>query len=293
MAKKKVTDAPVALKRAEVGEGMSIVRQCGLLELARSSFYYQPLGETTMNLALMRWIDEEFTKRPFYGVARMTASLRRLGFEVNPKRIRRLMRLMGLEAIYPKPRLSAAGPGHKVYPYLLKDVTVDRPDQVWATDITYVRLTHGFVYLTAILDWHSRYVLSWELSTSLDTGFCLEALRRALRCSKPEIFNTDQGSQFTSVDFTRCLLNEGIRVSMDGRGRVFDNIFVERLWRSVKYEEIYLHDYQTVPAARAGLSGYFEFYNTERPHEGLGYRTPQEVYLGIQSAPVQASAAMV
>jgi len=272
---------------------MSIVRQCGLLELARSSFYYQPLGETTMNLALMRWIDEEFTKRPFYGVARMTASLRRLGFEVNPKRIRRLMRLMGLEAIYPKPRLSAAGPGHKVYPYLLKDVTVDRPDQVWATDITYVRLTHGFVYLTAILDWHSRYVLSWELSTSLDTGFCLEALRRALRCSKPEIFNTDQGSQFTSVDFTRCLLNEGIRVSMDGRGRVFDNIFVERLWRSVKYEEIYLHDYQTVPAARAGLSGYFEFYNTERPHEGLGYRTPQEVYLGIQSAPVQASAAMV
>jgi putative transposase len=284
------------LKRAEVEKEtakMSIVRRCGLLELPRSSFYYQPLGETTMNLAFMRWIDEEFTKRPFYGVARMTASLRRQGFEVNPKRIRRLMRRMGLEAIYPKPRLSTNGPGHKVYPYLLKEVTVDRPDQVWATDITYVRLTRGFVYLMAILDWYSRYVVAWELSTSLDTGFCLEALRRALGCSKPEIFNTDQGSQFTSLDFTGCLLEEGIRVSMDGRGRVYDNIFVERLWRSVKYEEVYLHDYQTVPAARAHLSEYFGFYNTERPHEALGYRTPQEVYFGIQSAPALASAAMV
>jgi putative transposase len=272
---------------------MSVVRQCGLLELPRSTLYYEPVGENDFNLGLMRLIDEQFTKRPFYGVARLTASLRRLGFEVNPKRVRRLMRVMGLEAIYPKPRLSANGPGHKVYPYLLKEVTVDRPDQVWATDITYVRLTHGFVFLMAILDWYSRYVVSWELSTTLDTGFCLEGLRRALRRSKPEIFNTDQGSQFTSEDFTRCLLGEGIRVSMDGRGRVFDNIFVERLWRSVKYEEVYLHDYQTVPVARAQLSEYFGFYNTERPHEALGYRTPQEVYFGTPSAPALASAAMV
>ena len=284
------------MKRAEVEKvlaTMSVVRQCGLLELSRSTFYYQPLGENAYNLALMRLIDEQFTKRPFYGVPRMTASLRRLGYGVNPKRVRRLMRVMGLEAIYPKPRLSANGPDHKVYPYLLKDVTVDRPDQAWATDITYVRLAHGFVYLTAILDWYSRYVLSWELSTTLDTGFCLEALRQALRISKPEIFNTDQGPQFTSVDFTRCLLDEGIRVSMDGRGRVYDNIFVERLWRSVKYEEVYLHDYQMVSAARAGLSEYFVFYNTERPHEALGYRTPHEVYFGTRAAMMPAVEAMV
>jgi len=278
------------MKRAEVEKAMatiSVVRQCGLLELSRSTFYYQPVGEDVYNLELMRRIDEQFTKRPFYGVPR------RMGYEVNPKRVRRLMRVMGLEAIYPKPRLSANGPDHKVYPYLLKEVTVDRPDQAWATDITYVRLTHGFVYLMAILDWYSRYVVSWELSTTLDSGFCLEALRKALRISKPEIFNTDQGPQFTSGDFTRCLLDEGIQVSMDGRGRVYDNIFVERLWRSVKYEEVYLHDYQTVPAARAHLSDYFGFYNTERPHEALGYRTPHEVYFGTRSALAQASAAMV
>jgi putative transposase len=274
------------MKRTEVEKvlaTMSVVRQCGLLELSRSTFYYQPVGEDAYNLALMRRIDEQFTKRPFYGVPRMTASLRMMGYGVNPKRVRRLMRVMGLEAIYPKPRLSANGPDHKVYPYLLKGVTVDRPDQAWATDITYVRLNHGFVYLIAILDWYSRYVVSWELSTTLDTGFCLEALRRALRISKPEIFNTDQGPQFTSVDFTGLLENEGIKVSMDGRGRVYDNIFVERLWRSVKYEEVYLHDYQTVPAARIHLSDYFEFYNNERPHETLGYRTPHEVYFGTRA----------
>jgi putative transposase len=281
------------MKRAEVEKEsmmMSVVRQCGLLELSRSTFYYEPEGENVFNLGLMRLIDEQFTKRPFYGVPRMTASLRRIGYGVNPKRVRRLM---GLEAIYPKPRLSANGPDHKVYPYLLKEVTVDRPDQAWATDITYIRLTHGFVYLIAILDWYSRYVVSWELSTTLDSGFCLEALRKALRISKPEIFNTDQGPQFTCEDFTRCLLDEGIQVSMDGRGRVYDNIFIERLWRSVKYEEVYLHDYQTVPAARAHLSDYFGFYNTERPHEALGYRTPHEVYFGTRSALAQASAAMV
>jgi len=262
---------------------MSVVQQCGLIELSRSTFYYQPIGENAYNLALMRLIDERFTKRPFYGVPRMTASLRAMGHGVNPKRVRRLMRVMGLEAIYPKPRLSANGPDHKVYPYLLKGVAVDRPDQAWATDITYVRLTHGFVYLTAIMDWYSRYVVAWELSITLDSGFCLEALRKALRISRPEIFNTDQGPQFTSVDFTRLLKNAGIRVSMDGRGRVYDNIFVERLWRSVKYEEVYLHDYQTVPAARSHLSDYFEFYNNERPHEALGYRTPHEVYFGTKA----------
>ena len=272
---------------------MSIVRRCELLELSRSTFYYERGGENAFNLSLMRLIDEEFTKRPFYGVARMTASLRRMGYGVNPKRVRRLMRVMGLEAIYPKPRLSSSGSDHKIYPYLLKEVTVDRPDQAWATDITYVRLVHGFVYLVAILDWYSRYVLSWELSTTLDTGFCLEALGRALRISKPEIFNTDQGSQFTCSEFTRCLLDAGVKVSMDGRGRVYDNIFVERLWRTVKYEEVYLHDYQTVPAARAQLRDYFEFYNTERPHEALGYRTPHEVYFGTQAALAPASEAMV
>jgi putative transposase len=284
------------MKRAEVEKVlamMSVVRQCGLLELSRSTFYYRPVGEDAYNLALMRRIDEQFTKRPFYGVPRMTASLRRMGYGVNPERVRRLMRVMGLEAIYPKPRLSANGPDHKVYPYLLKGVTVDRPDQAWATDITYVRLTHGFVYLIAILDWYSRYVVSWELSTTLDTGFCLEALRKALRISKPEIFNTDQGPQFTSVDFTGLLENEGIKVSMDGRGRVYDNIFVERLWRSVKYEEVYLHDYQTVPAAKSQLSAYFEFYNNERPHETLGYRTPHEVCFGTRAALAPASEAVV
>jgi len=283
------------MKRAEVGKEtmMSVVQQCGLIELSRSTFYYQPVGENAYNLALMRLIDERFTKRPFYGVPRMTASLRAMGHGVNPKRVRRLMRVMGLEAIYPKPRLSANGPDHKVYPYLLKGVAVDRPDQAWASDITYVRLTHGFVYLTAIMDWYSRYVVAWELSITLDSGFCLEALRKALRISRPEIFNTDQGPQFTCVDFTRLLEDAGIRVSMDGRGRVYDNIFVERLWRSVKYEEVYLHDYQTVPAARSHLSDYFEFYNNERPHEALGYRTPHEVYFGTKVRLAPASEAVV
>jgi len=284
------------MKRTEVEKAlatMSVVRQCGLLELSRSTFYYQPVGEDAYNLALMRLIDEQFTKRPFYGVPRMTDSLRMMGYGVNPKRVRRLMRVMGLEAIYPKPRLSANGPDHKVYPYLLKEVTADRPDQAWATDITYVRLAHGFVYLIAILDWYSRYVVSWELSTTLDTGFCLEALRKALRISNPEIFNTDQGPQFTSVEFTNLLENAGIKVSMDGRGRVYDNIFVERLWRSVKYEEVYLHDYQTVQEARAHLSDYFQFYNNERPHEALGYRTPHEFYFGTKATLVPASEAEV
>lgn len=256
-----------------------IYRQCELLEMARSSYYYQPERDDSYNLVLMNRIDEQFTKTPFYGVPRMTAWLNREGYPVNQKRIRRLLRAMGLEAVYPKPKLSLAHPEHKKYPYLLKDFVIDRPDQVWVSDITYIRMVHGFVYLTAVMDWFSRYVLAWQISITLETGFCLQALEQALGISKPEIFNTDQGVQFTCLDFTGRLEQEEIRISMDGRGRVFDNIFVERLWRTVKYEEIYLKHYQTVSEVRDGLAKYFLFYNTERIHEALDYRTPYELYV--------------
>ncbi len=208
----------------------------------------------------------------------MTAWLRTEGYQVNEKRVRRLLRRMGLEAHYPRPQLSQPNLEHRVYPSLLKDVRLERVNQVWSTDITYIRLSSGFVYLVAMMDWHSRYVLSWELSVSLDVSFCVSALDDALQIARPEIFNSDQGSQFTSEVFTTRLLEQGIRISMDGRGRVFDNIFVERLWRSVKYEEVYLKDYRNVPEARHGLRGYFEFYNTERLHQSLGYKTPKAVY---------------
>jgi putative transposase len=226
----------------------------------------------------MRLIDEEFTRHPFYGVERMTAYLGRQGHQVNVKRVRRLMRQMGFEAIYPKPKLSQAHPEHRVYPYLLRDVTIVRPNQVWSTDITYIRLLHGFVYLVAIMDWFSRYVLSWEVSISLDTAFCLVALEQALHQAKPEIFNSDQGCQFTSLAFTGRLQASKIAISMDGRGRVYDNMFVERLWRSVKYEKVYLHDWCHVADASTGLSEYFEFYNRERPHQALGHKPPVEIY---------------
>ncbi len=255
-----------------------IYRQCELLDMVRSSYYYQPERDDSYNLLLMNRIDEQFTKTPFYGVPRMTAWLNVQGRLVNQKRVRRLMRLMGLEAIYPKPRLSQSNQEHKKYPYLLRNLVIDHPDQVWCADITYIRMVPGFVYLVAVMDWFSRYVLAWEISTSLDTGFCLQTLERALQVSQPEIFNTDQGVQFTSLDFTGHLGNRGIRVSMDGRGRVFDNIFVERLWRTVKYEEVYLHDYQTVSEVRRGLVRYFLFYNQERLHESLGYRPSSGVY---------------
>lgn len=257
---------------------ISVGRQCELLELARSSYYYRLRPQSDLNLLLMNLIDEQYTRTPFYGVPRMTAWLRRQGYGVNHKRIRRLMRLMDLEAIYPKPRLSIPSKENKIYPYLLNGVSIDRPDQVWGTDITYIRLAHGFMYLVAIMDWFSRYVLSWELSNTLETNFCLKALEEALILSKPEIFNSDQGSQFTSLEFTDRLQTSGITISMDGRGRVFDNIFVERLWRTVKYEEVYLNHYQTVSEARLGLTEYFQFYNTERLHSSLEYRTPEEVY---------------
>lgn len=260
-----------------------VMRQCELLGLPRSSYYYRPEREGHYNLWLMQLIDEQFTRAPFYGVERMTQWLRQQGEAVNPKRIRRLMRQMGLEAIYPKPRLSQPHPSHKKYPYLLRNLVVDRPNQVWATDITYIRMMQGFVYLMAILDWYSRYVLAWEVSTTLETTFCLEALDRALAISQPEIFNTDQGSQFTSLDFIRRLEDRGVQISMDGRGRVFDNIFVERLWRSVKYEEVYLHQYRTVPEVKQRLARYFHFYNEERLHEALGYSTPSQVYAKEQT----------
>lgn len=261
-----------------VQDMISISRQCELLDINRSSYYYCPQDESSYNLILMNLIDEQYTLRPFYGVPRMTAWLRREGHLVNPKRVRRLMRLMGLEAIYPKPRLSQSCPGHKRYPYLLKGLVIDHSDQVWCSDISYIRLLHGFVYLTVVMDWVSRYVLSWDLSITLDKEFCLKALEKALSVSKPEIFNTDQGSQFTSEEFTGCLEDAGIRISMDGRGRVYDNIFVERLWRTVKYEEVYLHDYLSVSDARERLALYFHFYNSERLHKSLGYQTPYEVY---------------
>jgi putative transposase len=257
---------------------ISVRRQCQLLGLSRSGLYYQPAGESPENLTFMRLLDEQYTRAPFYGVLRMTAWLNQQGYEVNAKRVRRLLRLMGLEAIYPRPHVSRAAAEHRVYPYLLEDVVIASADQVWSADITYIRLRQGFVYLVAIMDWYSRYVLAWEVSVTLDSSFCLSALERALRVTQPTIFNTDQGGQFTSQAFTGRLLANGIHISMDGRGRAFDNIFVERLWRSVKYEEVYLKDYQDVQESINGLGGYFAFYNHERLHQSLAYRTPAAVY---------------
>ena len=226
----------------------------------------------------MRLLDKQYTDCPFYGSRRLTACLVRQGEEVNRKRVQRLLRVMGLEAIYPKPRLSLAGRGHRIYPYLLRGVRIERPDQVWSTDITYVPLPSGFMYLAAIIDWYSRYVLTWRLSNTLDGSFCQEMLDEALRCGRPEVFNTDQGAQFTAEAFTGRLQEAGVAVSMDGRGRCLDNVFVERLWRTVKYENLYLRGYENVPALERGLEQYFPFYNEERPHQALDYQTPEEVY---------------
>jgi putative transposase len=262
---------------------LSVRRQCELLGLNRSNVYYEPTGETPENLRLMRLIDEQYTACPFYGSRKMTAWLEQRGEEVNRKRVRRLMRQMGLEAIYPKPRLSTAGRGHKVYPYLLRGVKIDRPNHVWSTDITYVPMREGFMYLAAVIDWYSRYVIDWRLSNTLDGTFCLEMLEDALRSGKPEVFNTDQGSQFTAEAFTGRLEAAGVAVSMDGRGRALDNVFVERLWRTVKYEDIYIQCYESVSELQRGLRGYFGFYNEERLHQSLEYRTPGAVYRGISA----------
>jgi len=262
---------------------LSLRDQCRLLGLGRSFLYYVPQAVGTEDLRVMRLLDEQYTRSPCYGVERMTAWLHRQGLRIGHHRVRRLLRLMGLEAIYCKPRLSRpGGPEHRVFPYLLHGLRIVRPNQVWSADITYIRLREGFVYLVAILDWFSRYVLSWALSTTLDVWFCVEALREALGRARPEIFNSDQGSQFTSEAFIGVLEGASVSISMDGKGRVFDNIFVERLWRTVKYEEVYLKDYGDVDEARWGLGRFFRFYNQARLHQALGYRTPVEVYVGME-----------
>jgi putative transposase len=250
--------------------------------------YYQAIPESAANLKLMRRIDEQYLQRPFFGSRQMTSWLQRQGYVINRKRVQRLMRLMGLEAIYPKPRTSVPGEGHTIYPYLLRNLEITRPNQVWGTDITYVPLAEGFMYLVAILDWYSRYVLSWRLSNSLEESFCLEALDEALKRTRPEIFNTDQGAQFTGQAWTGRLLAAGVSISMDGKGRALDNVFVERLWRTVKYEEIYLKAYEGPAECRTGLTGYFPFYNRERPHQSLGGRTPWETYHGREKPGGQA-----
>lgn len=261
-------------------EEISIRRQCELLGINRASYYYEPVGESEENLQLLRLLDKQYTKAPFYGSRKMSQWLQQQGYQVGRDRVRRLMKVMGIEAVYPKPKLSQPGEGHKIYPYLLRNVAIERVNQVWSTDITYIPMAHGFVYLVAVMDWVSRYVLSWELSLSLEMDFCVEALRRALRRGRPEIFNSDQGSQFTSEKFTGELEARGIAVSMDGRGRCMDNIFIERLWRSLKYEEVYLKDYAVVADARTGIERYLRFYNHERLHQSLAYRTPATIYSG-------------
>ena len=252
--------------------------------MSRSGLYYRRVEESEQNLKLMRLLDEQYTRRPFFGARRMVDWLEEQGHAVNVKRVRRLMRVMGLEAIYPKPRLSIPAPGHRIYPYQLRGLKIDRPNQVWATDITYIRLRQGFIYLVAVMDWFSRYVLAWEVSVSLESSFCVAALDWALRTAQPEIFNSDQGAQFTSDVFTKRLEHHGITISMDGRGRAMDNIFVERLWRSVKYEEVYLKDYEHVPDAVGNLRDYFFFYNHERRHQSLGRQTPAAIYFAKQKA---------
>lgn len=258
---------------------LSIREQCKILSLSRSNLYYKKAGEPPENLLVMKLMDEEYTRRPYKGVLRMMAYLDELGHCVNVKRARRLLRLMGLEAIYPKKNLSKANAEHKKYPYLLKGLEITRPNQVWSADITYVRLNQGFVYLVAVMDWYSRYVLSWRLSNSLDSSFCIEVVEEAMMLyGFPEIFNSDQGVQFTSEGFTGLLLANGIKISMDAKGRAFDNIFIERLWRSVKYEEIYLKDYSGIKEAKLNLDEYFKYYNFGRHHQSLDYKKPAEVY---------------
>lgn len=257
---------------------LSVKRQCELLALPRSSWYYEPREEDAEGIALMHLIDEQYTKAPFYGSRKMVVHLHGLGHDVSRKRVQRLMRLMDIQGICPGPNTSRRRQEHAVYPYLLRGLSVTRPNQVWSADITYIRLLHGFAYLVAIMDWFSRYVLAWRLSNSLETVFCLEALEEALGHGHPEIFNTDQGCQFTSAEFTGRLQQEDIRISMDSCGRAFDNIFVERLWRTVKYENVYLNGYQFMREAKEGLGLYFPFYNGERFHQALDYKTPAEVY---------------
>jgi putative transposase len=297
MAQKKIDALSLDEKKAMIDvldTEISIRMQCDLLGFNRSSFYYEPVPISEETQILMNVIDLQHTKTPFYGVKKMTKQLQRMGYQVGRDHVRTLMRTMGLFAIYPGPNTSKKAQAHKIYPYLLRDVAVVRPNQVWSADITYIRLLKGFAYLVAIIDWYSRYVLAWKLSNSLETRFCLDALDEALRYGQPAIFNTDQGSQFTSDEFTERLLRKEIAISMDGRGRALDNVFVERLWRSVKYEDIYIKGYETIPQTMEGLDAYFPFYNRERIHQSLDYRTPWEVHHGILTpVPSRAELAMV
>jgi putative transposase len=277
-----MVDCPPAARASS----LSLVRQCALLGISRSSLYYQPKGISEEDEALMKLIDRQYLVTPFYGARRMVAWLKSQGYQANRKRIRRLMALMGLKAIYRRPRTSQPGKGHKVYPYLLNGLAITRPNQTWAADITYIPMARGFLYLVVIMDWYSRYVLAWRLSNTLESDFCVEALKEALRKGQPEVFNTDQGAQFTSGEFVELLEQQGIRISMDGKGSYNDNLFIERLWRTVKYEEVYLKAYQDGRDARTSLEDYFRFYNTERPHQALGYRTPAEVFFtAMESKP--------
>jgi putative transposase len=257
---------------------LSISTQCELLSISKGALYYEPVTMDPFSIVVMSFIDRQHIQTPFFGSRKMVVELRKSGYIVNRKRVQRLMKKMGISAIYPKRSLSQRNKAHKIYPYLLKDVKIDTPNFVWSTDITYIQLREGFLYLVAIIDWYSRYVLSWRLSNTLDVSFCLEALEEALSKGTPAIFNSDQGSQFTSKDFTQILLDKGIKISMDGRGRVFDNIFIERLWRSVKYENVYLKGYETCEETIDGLGSYFPFYNNQRPHQALGYKVPHEVH---------------
>lgn len=263
---------------------LSIVRQCELVSISRSGFYYRPAGETPLNLTLMRLIDAQFLEAPWYGSRQMARHLRREGYTVGRKRVRRLMGKMVLAPIYQRPRTTVPHPEHRVYPYLLRDLAIDRPNQAWCADITYIPMRRGFLYLVAIMDWTSRKVLAWRASNTMDVEFCLEELEEALaEFGRPEIFNTDQGSQFTSPRFTGVLRDAGIRISMDGRGRWMDNVFIERLWRSLKYECVYLHAFETGSELRAGLSRWIGYYNARRPHSTLDGRTPDEAYGGMET----------
>jgi putative transposase len=286
VAQKKVSTLPRAVRQDLVDwleRPFSLSRQCELLSLHKSGLYYQPKGESEQNLQLMRKIDEQYLKTPFAGYRMMNELLRRQGEMVNEKRVRRLMRLMGLTAIYPKPDLSKANKAHKKYPYLLRNMVINQVNQVWSSDITYIPMKNGFLYLVAVMDWYSRYVLSWKLSNSMESSFCVKALQTALeRFGRPHIFNTNQGVQFTSDAFVDTLLEQNILVSMDGKGRATDNVFIERLWRSLKYEDVYLKSYSDGQTLFAGLQTYFQFYNTQRPHQHLAKLTPAEVYYQLK-----------
>jgi len=261
---------------------LSIARQCELISISRSGYYYQPSGETELNLKLMRLIDEQHMKAPFYGARQMARHLRREGYVVGRKRIRRLMQKMGLCVVYQRPRTTIPVADHEIHPYLLRDLAIDRPNQVWCTDITYIPMRRGFLYLVAVMDWASRKVLSWRLSNTMDVEFCIGALEEAIeKYGKPEIFNTDQGSQFTSLRFTGILKEANIKISMDGKGRWMDNVFIERLWRSMKYECVYMNAFETAAEARKGIGGWIDFYDAQRPHTALAGLTPDEAYAGV------------